>query len=67
MTVQRCTQPLLVKMVTNETDASTEHEQPVQRADLDVLVRLFGREGTGVAEEVDEANGNAAVDVENEL
>jgi hypothetical protein len=67
MTVQRCTQPLLVEVVTDETDASSEHEQPVQRTDLDVLVRFFGRKGTRVTKEVDEANGDTAIDVENEL
>jgi hypothetical protein len=67
VTVQRCTQPLLVKVVTDETNASSEDEQPVQGADLDVFICFFGCEGTRVAKEVDEADGNATVDVKNEL
>lgn len=67
MTVERCTQPLLVEVVTDETDASSEHEQPIQRADLDILVRFFSRKGTRVTKEIDEANGDTAIDVENEL
>ena len=34
---------------------------------LDVLISFFWGEGTAVAEEVDEADGNATVDVEDEL
>jgi len=67
MTVQRCAEPLLVKMVTNETNATTEDKQPVERPDLDVLVRIFGGEGAAVPEEIDKADGDAAVDVQDEL
>ena len=63
MTVQRCAEPLLVKMVTNETNATTEYKQPVERPNLDVLVRLFGGKGAAVPEEIDKADGDAAVDV----
>ena len=65
--VQRRTQALLVEVVANETDAAAEDEQTVERADLDVLVGFFGREGAAVAEEVDEADGDAAIDVQDEL
>ena len=34
MTVERCTEALLVEVVTNETDAAAEHEQTVERTDL---------------------------------
>lgn len=47
--VQRRAQALLVEVVANEADAAAEHEQTVERADLDVLVRLFRREGARVA------------------
>lgn len=67
MTVQRSAQPLLVKMVTNETDGSTEHEETVQHTDLDVLIGLLWREGTTVTEKVDEADGDATIDVEDKL
>jgi hypothetical protein len=67
VTVQWCTQPLLVEVVADETDASSKDEQPVQRANLDVLICFFRREGTRVAKEVDEADGNATVDVKDEL
>ena len=67
MTVQRCAQSLLVEVVADETNASSEHEQAVQRADLDILVSLFWREGTRVTKEIDKADRNAAVNVKNEL
>ena len=67
MAVQRRAQTLLVQVVPDEPDAASEHEQAVQRADLDVLLRLLLRERARVSEEVDEADGDAAVDVEDEL
>ena len=67
MTVQRSPEPLLVKMMTDEPNASSKNEQAVERADLDVLVRLLGRERTAVTEQVHEADRNATVDVEDEL
>ena len=57
----------MVEVVTDETDAAAKDEQTVESTDLDVLVRLLGCERTRVAEEVDEADSNATVDVEDEL
>jgi len=54
-------------MVTNETDAASENEQTVQSTNLDILISLLGGEGTAVSQEIDEADGNAAIDVENKL
>ncbi len=34
VTIQWCTETLLVKMVTNETDATTQNEETVQGTDL---------------------------------
>ena len=67
MTVQRCPQPLLVEVVSNESDAPAEDEQAVEGTDPDVLVGLFGCEGARVTEEVDEADSNATVDAQDEL
>jgi len=50
MTVERCLQPLLVKMVTNEADAATKNEQTVQGTDLDVLVSLLRGKCTTITE-----------------
>jgi hypothetical protein len=67
MAVERCSESLLVEMVTNETDATTENEETIQRANLNVLVRLFPSERSTVPEEVNEADCDATIDVENEL
>lgn len=67
MTVQRCPQPLLVKVVSNETDAPSEDEQAVEGTNLDVLVSLFRSEGTTIPEEIDEADSNTTIDVQDEL
>jgi hypothetical protein len=67
MTVEWCTETLLVEVVSDEPNATTKHEQAIQRANLDVLIGLFRCECTTVAQEVDKADRNAAVNVENQL
>jgi hypothetical protein len=54
-------------MVSNETDATTEDEQAIQSTDLDVLISLLWCESTTVSQEIDEAHGDATVNVEDEL
>lgn len=51
----------------NETDTATEHEETVEDTHTEVVFGFFGAKGTAVAEEVDEADGHAAVDVEDEV
>ena len=41
--VEWCAEALLVEVVADEADAATEDEQTVERANLDVLVRLLRR------------------------
>ena len=59
-------QTLLVEVVTDEADAAAKDEETVESTDLDVLVRLLRREGTAVTEQVDEADGDTAVNDEDE-
>lgn len=67
MAVQAGAQPLLVEEVGNETDGTTEDEEAVEHAHLEVVLGLLGGEGAAVAEQVDEADGDGAVDVEDEV
>jgi len=67
MAVERCLQPLLVKVVTNETNAATKNKQTVKSTDLDVLVSLLGGKCTTITEQVNETDSNTAIDVENKL
>ena len=64
--VQRRPQPLLIQMVSNETNAPAEHEQAVQGTDLDVLVSLLRGERSTVPEQIDEAHSDASIDVQDE-
>ena len=41
VTVERSTEALLVEVVTNETDAASEHEETVQGTDLQENIRLI--------------------------
>lgn len=67
MSVQTSAQSLLVEVMGNETDRTTEDKKTVEDTHLEVVLCLFGAEGARVSEEVDEADGNATVDVENEV
>lgn len=67
MPVKPSAQPLLVKVMSNETDRATEHEQSVQDTVLEVVFCLFCAEGATVAHEIDEADSDAAVDVEDKV
>jgi hypothetical protein len=54
-------------MVSDETDAATEDKETIEGPNLDVLIGFFGGEGTTVTQEINEADGDAAIDVEDEL
>lgn len=67
MTVQSSAQSLLVEVVSNKTNATSEDEETVQDTHAEVVLSLFGGESTRVAEQVDEANSNTSVNVENKI
>jgi hypothetical protein len=51
----------------NETDTSAKDEETVENTHLQVVLSLLGGEGTAVADKVNEADSNAAVNVENQV
>lgn len=65
--VQTGTQSLLVQVVGNETNATAEHKQTVQHTHLQVVLSLLGREGARVTEQVHEADGHGAINVEDQV
>lgn len=67
VTVQTSAQSLLVQVVGNETNATAQHEQTVQDTHLQVVLGLLGGESARVAEQVNEADRDTAVDVEDEV
>ena len=67
MPVKTGPQPLLVEEVSNQTNRTTEHEKTVEHTHAEVVLSLLGRESAAVAHQVNEADGNATVDVENEV
>lgn len=66
VSVKRLLEHLLINEVPNKPDRSTQHKQSVQRADLEVLCRLFRGERSGAVEEIAEGSGDGAVDVQDE-
>lgn len=67
MPVKTGPQPLLVEEVGNQTDRATENEKTVEDTHLEVVLSLLGSECTTVTDEIDEADSNAAVDVQDEV
>ena len=64
--VQRSAETLLVEMVADEADAAPEDEETVEGANADVLVCFISAKGATVSQEINEADGNAAINVEDE-
>jgi len=67
MSVQAGAQSLLVQEMCNQTDTAAEDEETVEDTHAEVVFRLFRRESTAVAEQIDEADGDTAVDVEDQI
>lgn len=67
MPVQPSPETLLIQEMRNQTNTPTEYEQSVEDAHFEVVFGFLGGEGAAVAEQVDEAYGDAAVDVEDEV
>jgi hypothetical protein len=67
MSVQTSTQSLLIQEMGNETNAATKHEQTIEDTHLKVVFGLFSGEGAAVAHQIDEADCDAAVDVEDKV
>jgi hypothetical protein len=67
VTVETSAQSLLVEEMGNETDRTTEDEQTVENTHLEVVLGLLSSEGTAVADEIDESDGNGTINVENQV
>lgn len=67
MPVEAGTKSLLVEEVGNQTNAATKDEKTVQDTHLKVVLGLFGGESTAVAEQVDKADSNTSVDVQDQV
>lgn len=67
MSVQAGAQPLLIEVMGDETDGAAEDEESVEDTHLEVILCLLGAEGAAVAHQIDEADGDGAVDVEDQV
>ena len=67
VTVQASAQSLLVEVVSNETNATSEDKETVQDTHSEVVLGLLSGESTGVAEQVNEADSNTSVNVEDKV
>lgn len=67
MPVKTGAQSLLVEVMGNQTNAASENEQAVENTHAEVVLSLFRGEGAAVAEEVDEADSDTTVNVQDEV
>jgi hypothetical protein len=67
VTVQASAESLLVEVVGNKTNATSEHEKSVEDTHLQVVLSLFSGESTRVAEEVNKGDSDTSVNVKNEV
>lgn len=67
MSVQPSSQALLVEIMGDQADASSQNEETVENTHLQVIFGLFWAKGAAVAHKIDEADSNAAVNVQNEI
>ena len=67
MSVKAGAQSLLVKVVGNQTNAPTQDKETIQHAHAQVILDLLGGESAAVTHQVDEADGDAAVDVQDQI
>ena len=67
MPVQAGSQTFLIQEMRNQSNAPTEHEESIENTHRQVILCLFRAKGPAVAHQVDEAYGDATVDIEDEV
>lgn len=67
MSVETSTQSLLIEIVSNQTNATTENEQAIENTNPEVVLDLFTGKCTAGPHEINEANSNATIDVQNQV
>ena len=64
MPVQSRAQPLLIQKVRNKPNTPPKHKQAVQHTIGQILLGFFSGKGTAIPHQIDEADGDGAVDVQ---
>ena len=67
MSVQTRPQAFLIEVMGNQTDASAQYEKSVKNSHAKVFFGFFGAESTAVTKKVNEADGDATIDVEDKV
>jgi hypothetical protein len=67
MPIQAGAQSLLIQEVRNQTDATSKDEQTVEDTHAEVVLCLLGRESATVTQQIDEADGDTAIDIEDQV
>lgn len=67
MSIQTGPQALLVKVMRNQSNTPTKHEQTVEDTHVQVVFGFLGAESATVPHQINKADCDAAIDVKNEI
>ena len=67
MSVQTGPKTFLVKVMRNQANTPTKHEQAIEDTHIHVVFGFLGTEGPAVPHQINKADCDAAVDIENEV
>lgn len=67
MPVQPSPQAFLIQEVRDQTDTPPQDKQTVEHSHVEIIFGFFRRESTAISEEINEADGDAAVNVEDQI
>lgn len=67
MSVETSAESLLVEEMGNQANAATEDEKTVENTHLKVVLGFLSGESATVAEQVDEADGDTSIDVQDQV
>ena len=67
MPIEAGPQSLLVQVMRNQSNTSAKNEQAVEYAHVKIVLCLLRREGSTVAQQIDKADSNTAIDVEDQV
>jgi hypothetical protein len=67
MSVKTSAQSLLIKVMSNQTDAATEDKETIEHTHAEVVLSFLWREGATVAEKVNEADSDTTVNIKDEV
>src|SRR5271170_7371965 len=58
---------LLIQMMANQSNTSTQDKQSIQSSHLEILFRLLSRKSTAIPQQIHKTDSNTSIDIQNEI